>query len=185
MSGMSHLQAFAEQQISTASNNLGHGRDSSVKVGQGGSFLTKLLKMHSDNPIKMSKADIFTTCITNIGAGSDTTSVSLTSVLYHLMANPSIYEKVSMGECNSFHGYLLEKRLLKKKIALCRNPRSRQAGKSLFPLYLISRGTETAIFAGMYQRGSPYAPSYGPAASPSCPRRWCYTVRKVLPSWRK
>ncbi|KAJ5805942.1 uncharacterized protein N7503_003544, partial [Penicillium pulvis] len=92
MSGISHLQAFAEQQISTASNNLGHGRDDSVKVGQGGSFLTRLLKMHSDDPSKMSKADIFTTCITNIGAGSDTTSVSLTSVMYRLMANPSKYE---------------------------------------------------------------------------------------------
>ncbi|KAJ5986621.1 hypothetical protein N7451_010986 [Penicillium sp. IBT 35674x] len=94
MSGISHLQAFAEQQISTASKNLGHGRDVSVKVGQGESFLTRLLRMHSDDPSKMSKADIFTTCITNIGAGSDTTSVSLTSVIYHLMANPSIYEKL-------------------------------------------------------------------------------------------
>ncbi|KAJ5523622.1 hypothetical protein N7513_013166 [Penicillium frequentans] len=92
MSGISHLQAFAEQQISTASNNLGHEKDVSINVGQGGSFLTRLLKMHSDNPSKLTKADIFTTCITNIGAGSDTTSVSLTSVMYHLMANPSKYE---------------------------------------------------------------------------------------------
>jgi hypothetical protein len=182
---MSHLQSFAEQQISSASNDLGHEKNSGEKVGLGESFLTRLLKMNSENPAKMSKADVFTTCITNIGAGSDTTSVSLTSVMYHLMRNPSEYEKVSTREYYPFHKCLLPKMVLRKKTALRRNPRSRQEGNPLLPLHLISGVTEIAILAGMYQRGSPYAPGYGPAVGPSCPRRWYYTLRKVFPSWGK
>lgn len=33
-------------------------------------------------------SDVFMTCMTNIGAGSDTTGISLSSVIYHLCKNP-------------------------------------------------------------------------------------------------
>jgi cytochrome P450 len=45
--------------------------------GSSDAFLKKLLDMQAKNPDTISNADIFTTCITNIGAGSDSTSVSL------------------------------------------------------------------------------------------------------------
>lgn len=136
-SGMSHLQTFAEQQISSASNDLGHEKNSGEKVGLGGSFLTRLLKMQYDNPAKMSNADIFTTCITNIGAGSDTTSVSLTSVMYHLMKNPSKYAKVSTREYYPFHKCLLAKRVLRERKTSSMQKSTKQTRRESFP-YLIS-----------------------------------------------
>jgi hypothetical protein len=57
-------------------------------------FLTKLLKLKKDQPEKFSDADVFGACLTNIGAGSDTTSVSLSGILYQLMKNPETFQKV-------------------------------------------------------------------------------------------
>jgi cytochrome P450 len=89
--GMGHLQAFTSHHIAEGQAN------SSAKASNlpsSDSFLEKLLKMHAQNPEKISLADIFTTCITNVGAGSDTTSISLTALLYNLSKHPSIHQKV-------------------------------------------------------------------------------------------
>ena len=51
-------------------------------------FLTKLVEMRKASPQTFTHQDVFDACITNIGAGSDTTSISLTAILYHLMINP-------------------------------------------------------------------------------------------------
>ncbi|KAJ5268638.1 hypothetical protein N7505_004396 [Penicillium chrysogenum] len=89
--GMGHLQAFTSHHIAEGQAN------SSAKASNlpsSDSFLEKLLKMHAQNPEKISLADIFTTCITNVGAGSDTTSISLTALLYNLSKHPSIHQKL-------------------------------------------------------------------------------------------
>lgn len=80
-SGMSHLQSFTAQQITEGQTN-SPDKDSNGSASD--PFLKKLLTMHVQNPDKSSLADIFTTCITNIGAGSDTTSISLTALLIQL-----------------------------------------------------------------------------------------------------
>lgn len=72
-----------------------------------GTFLKRLLNMHAENPEKISMADIFTTCITNIGAGSDTTSISLTAILYNLSKHASIYQKVLNFLCFPQSGRLM------------------------------------------------------------------------------
>ena len=57
-------------------------------------FLTKLLRMHALQPDRFTMGSVFSTCITNIGAGSDTTSVSLAGILYSLMRSPLTTAKV-------------------------------------------------------------------------------------------
>jgi len=59
-----------------------------------GDFLSKLLRLHADNPEKVSMTDVFMTCMTNIGAGSDTTGLSLSAVLYYLCKNPDAMRKL-------------------------------------------------------------------------------------------
>jgi cytochrome P450 len=58
-------------------------------------FAAKLLRMNQDDPAGFPMVKVFATAITNVGAGSDTTSVSLAAIMYHLMANPACYSKVS------------------------------------------------------------------------------------------
>lgn len=54
-------------------------------------IMTKLLQAHEDNPTKTTRLDIFTMCQSNIGAGSDTTAITLSSIFYHLMTHPNSY----------------------------------------------------------------------------------------------
>lgn len=88
--GIAHLGAFVVQQISEGQTRFKEeSLDDSLDP-----FLKRLLEMHSKNPDKVSSADIFTTCITNIGAGSDTTSISLAAILYNICQYPNVYQKV-------------------------------------------------------------------------------------------
>lgn len=47
-------------------------------------FMTKLLARHKADPSAVTMFDLFTMCQTNIGAGSDTTSTFISSVIYFL-----------------------------------------------------------------------------------------------------
>ncbi|KAI1610627.1 cytochrome P450 oxidoreductase [Exophiala viscosa] len=57
-------------------------------------FLTKLLRMHALQPEKFPMDAVYSTCGTNIGAGSDTTSVSLAGIMYCLMKHPEAVRKL-------------------------------------------------------------------------------------------
>ncbi|EAS33898.3 cytochrome P450 oxidoreductase [Coccidioides immitis RS] len=50
-------------------------------------FLTKFLEAHSADPEKFTNYNILMGCLTNIVAGSDTTSISLSSIMYNLCRN--------------------------------------------------------------------------------------------------
>jgi hypothetical protein len=58
------------------------------------SFLTKVLRLHATDPERYDMDEVFATCQANIGAGSDTTSISLTAILYHLIRSPGSMQKV-------------------------------------------------------------------------------------------
>jgi len=59
-----------------------------------GDFLSIYLALHKKDPSSFTDQDLFAGCITNIGAGSDTTSISLSSVLYNLCKHPEALQKL-------------------------------------------------------------------------------------------
>ena len=58
-------------------------------------FLGTILRMHGQDPSKIAEKDLVGYSLTNIGAGSDTTSVSLTSIMYCLLKSPERMQRVS------------------------------------------------------------------------------------------
>lgn len=52
-------------------------------------FMSRFLAAHSSTPDKMTKMDLFTICQSNIGAGSDTTAITLSACLYYLLRHSS------------------------------------------------------------------------------------------------
>ncbi len=58
-------------------------------------FLGTALRVHAQQPDKLPIKDVFGATLANIGAGSDTTSVSLASIMYHLITSPESLRRVS------------------------------------------------------------------------------------------
>jgi hypothetical protein len=71
-------------------------------TGRGGppDIMTKILLAHEENPEKMTKSDLFSMCQSNIGAGSDTTAITLSSIFYHLLKYPKMYQRLQ-GEIDT------------------------------------------------------------------------------------
>ncbi len=57
-------------------------------------IMTKILLAHEAEPTKMTRVDLITMCQSNIGAGSDTTAITLSSILYHLIKCPHTYQRL-------------------------------------------------------------------------------------------
>lgn len=57
-------------------------------------FLTRFRILHEENNEKMRKKDMIETCFLNIGAGSDTTALGFSSVLFHLLKNPGVFHRL-------------------------------------------------------------------------------------------
>ncbi|PVH92282.1 putative cytochrome P450 pisatin demethylase [Periconia macrospinosa] len=80
-----------------------------VEPGLPEDFLEKLLNEQEVNPQKITPMDVFAMGMANIFAGSDTTAISLSSILYHLIKTPSTLDKLrqeleakqAAGECAS------------------------------------------------------------------------------------
>jgi hypothetical protein len=93
-SGSQYLGIFTQEQILDGQKSKPKSvleKDESKPTDD---FLTKTLRMHALQPDKFPMTAVFSTCMTNIGAGSDTTSVSLAGIMYHLMKSPATLEKV-------------------------------------------------------------------------------------------
>jgi len=57
-------------------------------------IMTKILTAHQTDPEKVTKGDLITMCQSNIGAGSDTTAITLSAILYNLITHPHTYRRL-------------------------------------------------------------------------------------------
>lgn len=80
----SNLQTFTQAQI--------RDKMASKDPSENENFLSKLLKLHAEGKLNM--MEVFGTCASNIGAGSDTTSIALTGILWYLVKSPEALGKV-------------------------------------------------------------------------------------------
>ncbi|KAK7892722.1 hypothetical protein LTR67_006959 [Exophiala xenobiotica] len=92
--GMRYMGGFMQEQVSEGQKQKSKRSLEKDESKPTDDFLTKLLRMHALQPDKFSMANVYATCGTNIGAGSDTTSVSLAGIMYCLMGNPQSLQKL-------------------------------------------------------------------------------------------
>uniref|UniRef100_A0A093Y5K2 Pisatin demethylase n=1 Tax=Talaromyces marneffei PM1 TaxID=1077442 RepID=A0A093Y5K2_TALMA len=57
-------------------------------------FVSRFFQICEEDPENMTKTDIFTMCQSNIGAGSDTTAISLSAIVYNLLKHPETYTRL-------------------------------------------------------------------------------------------
>lgn len=92
--GMHYLGSFMTDQLAEGQRQRPKGSLEKDQSKSTDDFLTKLLRMNALQPDKFTMEDVYSICMTNIGAGSDTTSVSLAGIMYCFMKNPEALEKV-------------------------------------------------------------------------------------------
>ena len=78
------LRNFAAQEIHSRRNRGSDRQD----------ILTKLLAVQKEKPMEMNDMGVLSMASSNIFAGSDTTAISIRSVLYYLCKNPHCKEKL-------------------------------------------------------------------------------------------
>ncbi len=105
--GRAYLLSFTMKNIDRHNNNLAtsmgsYGKplasgklvDEEKEDHQPQSFLSKFLHKHHEDAAKFTHNHVVASCISNIVAGSDTTAISLSATLYHLLTTPNSLEKL-------------------------------------------------------------------------------------------
>ncbi|VTO81718.1 unnamed protein product [Fusarium graminearum] len=93
--GFLHVERFTRSCINDCKANPRAVHDDHEKSSDSGiSFLHKFLDKHQKDPEKFTQYHIFSGCTANMAAGSDTTAISLSSILYFLLKNPQSMKKL-------------------------------------------------------------------------------------------
>ncbi|KAF7942565.1 uncharacterized protein EAE97_006019 [Botrytis byssoidea] len=92
--GIAYVVKFTEDRIAEKEKLLQEQRSSNRKEEGTLDFVTRILMASEKDPGKITRGDLRITCQSNIGAGSDTTAITLSSVLYHLLKYPNTYQKL-------------------------------------------------------------------------------------------
>ncbi|KAH7219724.1 cytochrome P450 [Fusarium oxysporum] len=99
--GAAYITAFTKERISeTRSKPKAVILDDSDSTTQ--SFLIKFLAKNTSKPDAFTSSHVLTGCLINMIAGSDTTGISLSAVLYYLLKNPRCMDKLQ-EEVNTFN----------------------------------------------------------------------------------
>ncbi|GKT62285.1 cytochrome P450 oxidoreductase [Colletotrichum tofieldiae] len=95
-SGFAYVNNFAQLNIDRfrANSKTATLESDEEAGGKMQSFLEKFLQKHEADPTNFTIMHIFTGCGANVGAGSDTTGISLSAILYYLMKRPDCYQKL-------------------------------------------------------------------------------------------
>lgn len=95
--GFMHMAAFTQKRIEEHMST--NGKD----VGkEGQSMLSQMLMMQESEKKEITAQDVFAMCMTNIGAGSDTTSISFSSIIYNLIRHPPALRKLQIEVDEAF-----------------------------------------------------------------------------------
>lgn len=90
--GHGYVGKYTMEQIGTRESLL---KSPEIKERDGKpDFVSRFFQIREQDPEKMSKMDIFTMCQSNIGAGSDTTAISLSAIVYNLLKHPETYARL-------------------------------------------------------------------------------------------
>lgn len=92
VSGLTHVREFANAQLEEKREKVKADDVPHPNVAE--DFITKFLRVQAQDPTKITNADISSVCTMNIGAGSDTTSISLTSIIFNLIKHPRVLERL-------------------------------------------------------------------------------------------
>ncbi|KAF9773348.1 hypothetical protein IL306_008881 [Fusarium sp. DS 682] len=92
VSGLTHIQEFAGAQLEEKREKV--KEDYTDDSNGAEDFITKFLRIQAQDPAKITNADISSVCTMNIGAGSDTTSISMTSIIFNLIKYPRVLEQL-------------------------------------------------------------------------------------------
>lgn len=84
--GFVYVINFTADQISKKMKSLRDPKTSGIEGPP--DFVSKLVVRHEEDPEKLTRADIQMICQSNIAAGSDTTAISLSNILYFLLKHP-------------------------------------------------------------------------------------------------
>ena len=78
------LRDFASQEVESRKTVGSNHKD----------ILGKLLEVQKERPDEMNDANVLSMATTNVSAGSDSTAISLRSIIYHLLKNPKCKRKL-------------------------------------------------------------------------------------------
>ncbi|RTE73715.1 hypothetical protein BHE90_011852 [Fusarium euwallaceae] len=93
LSGILNVRKFAATQLQAKYGKLESDKEKTDPKTPA-DFITKFLRVHNQEPAKITKDDISTVCVMNVGAGSDTTSIAFTAALFYLVKYPTALSRL-------------------------------------------------------------------------------------------